>query len=174
MNHNFISDTTTLSWAYCKRNPFLAIANVTLLTFLTIRIFMYGTKAVFYAIFAMSLLTAIVTFFRLPLTHRDWLDIDDLFSCILHTGALHIYNRETRTYNLPRPRRLRNFFLRIAFVGVTVTVAIIATNKMDTYHRDLSSFSPFMAATFAIIVSLTGILMSAYLEHRALHRAAEA
>lgn len=152
-----------LVWDFCTWNPILTSLYLLLALFSTVMIFFHGYDALLRSIFADLLICAVFCFFRLPLFHRDWLDLDDCFTSIVHIfiGDLHYYIRTIDLYYITSKRKWIVFLYRILLIGVCIAMSIYCDKILDNSKDVVMELSPVLAGGYLVFMSLVGIALAA-------------
>lgn len=154
--------------AFYERNMWLCGFNVIIFFFTTAMALIAGWAGYCYDIAIISMLLAFTAFFRLGCSNRDFLDIEDMFTCFFHVFQedLHYYLAEDEIHKMSTRRKRIVLFYRFLLLVVAGASVYFFLSLFEKSQTDKSGAHLFLAAAWAIIYGLFNLAMAAFLERR--------
>ena len=156
------------SGKFFRRNPFLCVIYISIISFFSINVLGYGWGSVCDMIVCLGALSFFFTLLRLPAANREWLDLDDCMTVIFHDFffSLEVYFRGyhpqdqegTKRYKMSRSRKLKVSLYRIVWCVASGFVV----KKISDIHIIKEEYSPYLAIAAFIVAIAAGMCFGAY------------
>lgn len=163
-----LSEYFSDAMSFGRRNLWLAGISFIFVLFTSMAVLSSGPGGIWYSLFALSLLLALIFFFRLGCRQRALFDVEDMITCIFQVVfmTLHIYMREHVRYEVTNRQAYKAVGCRLLLGVASASLAVLFETLMEETHHEPGRLYPAWMAAYIIGAFAVNVIFAAFLERR--------